>query len=301
MNPMPPESFPGENDIALGETTNIPTMTSFQSLHSVETLPVDGSCKRARAQSSIVVCAFEGTIGIGKSTLLQNIKNAFYGRDTSNRKERLIIVEEPVEMWNEPICIDGETQPSILEQMYKGTCLPVAFQLMALTQRYGMFINALETARKELNDDPNLSRVFVVTERSAIGDMMFAHINLKDPTDKHMYKNALKSIFSSMINMHDIKFCCFYLRLNIETIVSRIMERNRLVEIDLVKDGKANDYLVALTQLHEDVLNAEAGDKSEMFHEWMDSMGDRFEQHRIDASDSKEAVASNVLGLMDMH
>jgi deoxyadenosine/deoxycytidine kinase len=272
------------------------------SVKRVEETLLTNSFKRVRAQPRILVCAFEGTIGIGKTTLLENIKTAFYSNaDSRSTKELLIVVEEPVEMWNEPIRAGDETYPSILEQMYKGTCLPVAFQLMALTQRYGMFIRALETARKELNDNPTLSRVIVVTERSAIGDMMFAHINLKDPTDKHMYNNALKSIFASMINMHDISFRCFYLRLNIETVVSRIIERNRLVETDLVKDGKANDYLVALTQLHERQFNADVCDTPNTFQEWKDSMTCRFEQHTIDASGSKETVASNVLDLMNLH
>ena len=84
--------------------------------------------------------------------------------------------------------------------------------------------------------------------------------------------------------MHDIKLCCFYLRLDIATIVTRIIERNRLVEVDLVKDGKPNDYLVAPTQVHESVLNSDSRESFKIYHEWVESMGRRFELHRIDAS-----------------
>ena len=100
--------------------------------------------KRARTQPSqpfesltpcIHVVALEATIGAGKSTQWENIKN------TIGKEYRVIIVDEPVDEWTSPINIDGTAHPSILEKMYTGKCSSIAFQLMALTQRYGRSVS----------------------------------------------------------------------------------------------------------------------------------------------------------------
>lgn len=293
------------NTINTMSTFTPPSEFKSEDANDMPSLP--SPVKRARTQPSqpfgtpearIEVIALEATIGAGKSTQWKNI------RDTIGKEYRVIIVDEPVDEWTSPIDIDGTAHPSILEQMYTGKCSSIAFQLMALTQRYGRFIAAIENAREFLRLHPGLLRVIVVAERSAIGDMMFAKLNLKDAIEKYMYHNAITSVLESILAMKDVHFGCYYLRCDIGTIVDRITRRNRSAELDLVKGGKSNEYLTNLTNLHEYVLKEKRATEDfkefEKLYNWIERMNSRFTMYDIDATQSVEDVTYQMLTHMSL-
>jgi deoxyadenosine/deoxycytidine kinase len=87
-----------------------------------------------------LIIAIEGNIGIGKSTLLANLRKHFA------LDESVAIVDEPVALWEEH---------GLLEAMYTDTLSRCAFQLMALTTRYTALLDALASKAK-----------VIITERS---------------------------------------------------------------------------------------------------------------------------------------
>ena len=87
-----------------------------------------------------LIIAIEGNIGIGKSTLLANLRKHFA------LDESVAIVDEPVALWE---------KHGLLEAMYTDTLSRCAFQLMALTTRYTALLEALASKAK-----------IIITERS---------------------------------------------------------------------------------------------------------------------------------------
>jgi deoxyadenosine/deoxycytidine kinase len=112
------------------------------------------SMPKEEAPTPRLLLAIEGNIGIGKSTLLNKLKQ-HYRHDST-----VVFVDEPVDTWEEK---------GLLAAMYEDKISRCTFQLMALATRYGSLLNALSTGATT-----------IITERSVFSDRAcFAKVNLE--------------------------------------------------------------------------------------------------------------------------
>ena len=68
---------------------------------------------------------------------------------------------------------DGVNRGSLLQHLYDGRVNSFAFQMLVLTQRFAMLTTAIDRARV-LGKEEGVDHVYVVAERSLIGDKLFA-------------------------------------------------------------------------------------------------------------------------------
>ena len=100
-----------------------------------------------------LLLAIEGNIGIGKSTLLNKLKQHYRNDST------VVFVDEPVDTWEEK---------GLLAAMYEDRISRCTFQLMALSTRFGPLLSAIASGATT-----------IITERSVFSDRAcFAKVNL---------------------------------------------------------------------------------------------------------------------------
>ena len=178
-----------------------------------------------------VIIAIEGNIGVGKSTVLNNLKAHFSG------DARVAFVDEPVGVWEEH---------NLLEAMYTNRISRCSFQLMALTTRYGSLLSTLASSSAEL----------IITERSIFSDRgCFAAVNLEAGSEDHAaYAVAHDALCEAMpAGLHHATVLLDAPR---STVQSRIAQRGRAAEkTDDADDADSNvgvpePYLAALDEAH---------------------------------------------------
>lgn len=193
----------------------------------------------------------EGVIGAGKSTLIDSLTDQFntHFNTDPTRITRILIVDEPVKEWEEPIVdAEGLERGSLLQHLYDQRVNPFAFQMLVLTQRFAMLTTAITRARVWAQK-PCVQDVYVVAERSLIGDKLFAEINLKTYIDRAMYEMAHCTVRDSLAASDDIDFLVIYLRLEAATAKERVRGRGRKAERGLLESD--SKYLEELTAVHE--------------------------------------------------
>lgn len=212
--------------------------------HAAEKMTGEGSGR-------IVWVFIEGVIGVGKSTTIDNVKQVF-----DESQYNIIMVKEPVDSWTRPVA-GGD---SLLDALYEDNekLERSAFQILAATQRFTGLINAFYEAQILVQQTP-VRDVIVVSERSIIGDNIFAAINLvNNDLSQAMYSMALKA----HLNVIRVQFKCIQpyvivLMPHEDTIVKRIKSRGRECETPLIEHDRANSYLRKLINMHKYIFKNE--------------------------------------------
>ena len=186
-----------------------------------------------------LILSIEGNIGIGKSTLLSNLKKR-YAADPS-----VTFVDEPVAIWDEH---------DLLGAMYRNDISRCAFQLMALTTRYTALVEALRS-----------EATVIITERSIHSDRFcFAQVNLESVPDKSAYDVTHDALLASLPS--DLRHGAVFLAAPRTTLHERISRRARAAEQgakDVNDDGEdggdgggiPDAYLAKLDAAHVAYMN----------------------------------------------
>ena len=166
------------------------------------------------------IVSLEGSIGVGKTTLLRSLKQ-MYLDDRS-----VVFVEEPVDEW---------VRNGFLSRLYTDPTTGPAFQAMVLTCMVCDLLKALS-----LEPTPRL----IIMERSPQGNLnVFAKANLCK-ADLEMIQVTFDRLMT--ILPEDMEVTYLYLRATEETLMRRINERNRPAEANM-----PSAYIALLGVLHE--------------------------------------------------
>lgn len=177
-----------------------------------------------------MIIYIEGSIGVGKSTLLRILK-------TKYNNDYIEYIQEPVEEWKQ---ITDDQNINILDHFYN---LPhrwsFTFQLNTLLSR----INKLK------NLDPN--KIYII-ERSVYSDKnCFAQNCYTNNLMNKIEWNTYIHIFDMLTKNIDIKPDGFiYLKSSPDICLKRIINRNRNEE-----NGIKKKYLEQINNLHNEWLN----------------------------------------------
>lgn len=178
------------------------------------------------------IYSIEGNIGIGKSTILKNLKE--YIND-----DNIIFLQEPVNMWEGIKDKNGE---SIIKKFYenqKNYAFP--FQILAYTTR-------LSILRDALNNNPNCKAI--ICERSLEADK---NIFAKMLYDDDIIEDINYKIYEKFFDIYSEKYKIdgiIYLNSSADICHNRILKRAR--------DGESNislEYLQKCKKYHDDWLN----------------------------------------------
>jgi len=163
--------------------------------------------------------SLEATIGAGKTTQLELIKEALGGRDD------VVFLDEPVDEWE---------RRGLLADFYHGRIGTGTFQLMVLMSLAGPLIAAVQKR-------PSL----IIAERSPFSNYhTFAKANLVESeltAYQYTFEELLKAIPAGEIETHMV-----YLKISPEAALERIKARNRSAE-----DSVSLAYLRTLHEYHE--------------------------------------------------
>ena len=99
------------------------------------------------------ICAIEGNIGAGKTTIYEHLKQHF-----ASSSSRVVFMPEPVDIWETIRDASGKT---ILEKFYSDPKYAFPFQIMAYSTRLAML-------RKIIRENPNCE--LILCERSLEAD-----------------------------------------------------------------------------------------------------------------------------------
>jgi len=193
------------------------------------------------------VVSIEGNIGAGKSTLIQALRERYI-----QGKDRIIVIlEEPVEIWN-TVEEDGET---LLEKFYKD---PVKHGFTLQTMIYTTVYNQINNAIKEF---PKAE--VIVCERSLqsskhVFSEMLHHqgkMNLTEGLVYDMLYNDPRTEIALSQGM-------IYLQVKPETCLERIRSRNRSGEENITLDylklcQSYHSDMFKLTNIKAEVINGE--------------------------------------------
>ena len=231
-----------------------------------------------------VVVAIEGNIGIGKSTLLRNLREHYASSPF------VAFVDEPVELWE---------AHNLLEAMYTDRISRCCFQLMALTTRYTSLFRVLE-------ERPEAT--LIITERSIFSDRYcFAAVNLSTAPDKACYDATHDALIASLPNS-DADGCdlgTVLLEAPRATLNERIAKRGRAQEQEQRKaDGAVGDGDGAGGDAEAEAVG---GVPDAYLAKLDDAHADYYDDHcshpaakaRIDATRSPAEVARAVIGAID--
>lgn len=167
----------------------------------------------------------EGNIGVGKSTLIQELKLHYEGC------EEVGFIDEPVEEWR---------KMGFLQGMYDGSISKATFQHMVLMSLAGDLL-------KMLANQPKLR--IIITERSPWGNYhTFGKVNLTG-TDFNLYEFTWQRLMGGLPAALDVRF--IYLvaghnGLGVAGLVDRMKKRSREEEVASVDVG----YLEKLEAAH---------------------------------------------------
>lgn len=295
----------GSGDSAPTATMMDHATACFETFGSTDLARADDPLPRAR----IHLVFLEGVIGAGKSTLVDSLADQFneHFNTEPTRLTRILFVDEPVKEWEEPIVdAEGLERGSLLQHLYDQRVNPFAFQMLVLTQRFAMLTTAINRARIWAKE-PHVQDVYVVAERSLIGDKLFAEINLKTYIDHAMYEMAHRTVRDSLATSEDIDVLVIYLRLDVATARERVRGRGRKAERGLLESD--SKYLDELTAAHERMFvrrddtggstsNAKVNMETASFQptwQWMRALPHPLKLATVSAADAPSRVVEHVV------
>jgi deoxyadenosine/deoxycytidine kinase len=187
-----------------------------------------------------LIVSIEGNIGIGKSTLLNNLELSYKLKGITG----IIILREPEEEWN---LICDQNNESILSKFYKNPeKYSFAFQILVLKTMVDQLL-------KTIVENPNCE--IIICERSILSSYhvfakMLYDFTLMNEIEYKIYQSVYDTTYKN--NSQIIQQKIIYLNCPPEKCYERIKKRNRKGEenIDLDYLKKCNDY-------HESWLNDE--------------------------------------------
>lgn len=187
----------------------------------------------------MILIALEGNIGIGKSTVLAQLRE-LYSDDA-----RVVVVDEPVDVWQ---------KSGLLQAVYDGSLSRAVFQQVAVASRVAAIARAARGASVEV----------VVSERSPYSDRhVFATSNLSG-IDAAAYDVSFDDLMSLLPAFDERRFVV--LSADLDTVVQRVRARARGAESTISREylaqlGGAYDRFVAAFAGETSVVDARA-DKS---------------------------------------
>ncbi len=172
----------------------------------------------------VVIVNIEGSIGVGKSTLLANLRARL--ADDQN----CAFVDEPVDTWE---------RAGLLAAMYDGSLSHAAFQLTALATRFAALVRTLADRSARL----------VLSERSIFSDRdIFAKVHLSE-VDARAYALAHDSLVGAL--PRSLTLVTILLDAPVPTLVERVRRRGRASEAEGDGGGVGEEYLRTLADAHE--------------------------------------------------
>lgn len=183
----------------------------------------------SKPKRTLLVCV-EGPIGVGKSTLLNNLD--------ALSKPGVVTLNEAVNEWKAVQVADGK---NMLQGMYDGTINSALFQLSILQSRFGPLVRALTYEDTKI----------VISERGPWSEkLVFAKSNLS-PSEFACYNYAHGSLIKDLFPLvGEVAVLFLYLDLPTEAIIERIKTRGREEE-----KGIGSDYLNRLAKAHVTMKN----------------------------------------------
>jgi len=185
------------------------------------------------------IISLDGNIGVGKTTLLDHIRNRF---------PDVIIVKEPVDVWTH---LKDEQGSSLLELFYKDKKrYAFTFQQAAMLSRLLLLQKAVAEA------EPGsliLTERSVLTDRFVFAEMLYTSGDLSK-LEKDLYDQWYNA-FAAQLPIAGI----VYITTSVETAFERIQSRARAGEATISKE-----YLQALDRQHRVWLTNTTGPKLEI-------------------------------------
>ena len=177
------------------------------------------------------ICAIEGNIGAGKTTIFEQLKTHF----KNNRS--VVFMPEPVDIWETIRDASGKT---ILEKFYADPKYAFSFQIMAYSTRLAML-------RKTIREHPDCE--LIICERSLEADRnIFAKMLFDDGVIDEICYQIYKKIYSEYADMFPVSGIV-YIDADADVCAKRIEKRAR--------DGEAGiqlDYLEKCKKYHDEWL-----------------------------------------------
>jgi deoxyadenosine/deoxycytidine kinase len=194
------------------------------------------------------IISLDGNIGVGKTTLLNLIKERF---------PEIIVVEEPVDVWTTLKDAEGK---NLLELFY-GDKRRWAFSF----QQAAMLSRLLLLQKAVLEAKPGqiiLSERSVLTDRFVFAEMLHQSGDL-NPLEWTLYQHWYQA-FGSMLPMAGI----LYINTSVDTALTRIQSRGRSGEGEISKEylqslDKQHRAWIATTQLQKQEISTEEGTDAE--------------------------------------
>jgi deoxyadenosine/deoxycytidine kinase len=180
-----------------------------------------------------LIIAIEGNIGVGKSTLLANLKQQF-----AEHGIRAVFMPEPVDVWS---TVTDETGETILSKYYADPAkYAFSFQIMAYTTR-------LTALRRIIQENPDCD--VIVCERSLEADNnIFAKMLFDDKMIEYVQYGVYSLLYGDTAKEYATNGIV-YLRADPAKCRERIQRRQRNGE-----GGISLDYLKKCDAYYEDWL-----------------------------------------------
>jgi len=197
------------------------------------------------------VISIEGNIGSGKSTLVEELKKSI-------KSDRICFLEEPVNIWNSIVDIEGVT---MLENYYKDTKkYAFAFQMMAYISRLSILKKAIKSEKYDL----------IITERSLHTDKyVFCQMLHDNNLIDHLEYSVYNKWFDEFNIIENIQYV--YLKTDPNVSYERVLKRSRPGETIPLS------YLANCSKYHDDwlstkdvlLINANMENTKEIMEEWI--------------------------------
>ena len=186
------------------------------------------------------ICAIEGNIGAGKTTIFEQLKTHF----KNNRS--VVFMPEPVDIWETIRDASGKT---ILEKFYADPKYAFSFQIMAYSTRLAML-------RKTIREHPDCE--LIICERSLEADRnIFAKMLFESGKIEDVEYQIYEMLFQDTAAEFPLN-CAVYIDSSPETCFGRIHKRARtgesVIPLDylqncctyynnwLIYDGSSDEY-----------------------------------------------------------
>ena len=246
-------------DTCLGETV---IRGGFSRLaHALAHRPLDN--RIYTPSDMVLLLAIEGNIGVGKSTLLNKLKEHYAANP------RVAFVDEPVDIWE---------SRGLLSAMYENRLSRCSFQIMALATRFSPVLRALSTSAE-----------LIITERSIYSDRAcFAKVNLMPgSTDHTAYAVAHDALCAAL--PEEIRRGTILLDAPRAALAERIAKRGRAAE-----NAEADEKSDGESEAAVGVPDAYLADLDEAHAAYFESC-DPSARYLIDASSAPDVVFAKVL------
>lgn len=181
----------------------------------------------------------EGNVGVGKSTLLKNLKDSNH-LEINNKDKKIAYIYEPVDFW---INYKDNNDENILSHFYKNQ------EKFGFSFQWLVFMSRL----KEINECLKKDYDIIIVERSIFTDknVFMKSLYQKNKVTDIEYK-IYNDWFSWIFNQFELpEFKFIYLKLSTELCADRIRNRNRDAEKDI-----DIEYLKCLNDNHDNWLSS---------------------------------------------